>query len=285
MTYVTVIDAVIDAVYLCSVPSALMLALSLIAFAIVVEPTLVAALQHLAAGIVLSAVAVELVPTILASPRDFSTTFGMTVGFFCGIAFFLVLSKFVGEDDDDKDSDDEEGPATSYMEMDAHGRTRSSSLPTASEEVKLAAAKKLSKVGTMKALSTVTTTSAAPPPFPIVLSTAVAVDALVDGLLIGISSASGGTKAGVVIAAALSIEMSFLGLTFASSIKQQPAHRRLIAIIVPPLLLVAGGALGGSLGALSRQHATATHGPRLLRRGGTPLPGHRRATVGSPPQS
>ena len=87
------------------------------------------------------------------------------------------------------------------------------------------------------------------PPFPVVLTVAVTTDAMVDGLLIGISSASG-AQAGLVITGALSIEMGFLGLTFASTLRAQPFFARLLAILLPPLVLLAGGATGGVLSSL-----------------------------------
>lgn len=52
------------------------------------------------------------------------------------------------------------------------------------------------------------------PPFPFTFAAAVIVDAFVDGFLIGISGATG-PRVGIVMSAALSIEMAFLGLTFA----------------------------------------------------------------------
>lgn len=51
---------------------------------------LVAALQHLAAGIVLSAIAVELVPVILAAPNSVDCTIGIAVGFISA----LMVRKF-----------------------------------------------------------------------------------------------------------------------------------------------------------------------------------------------
>jgi len=70
----------------------------------------------------------------------------------------------------------------------------------------------------------------------------VGTDALVDGLLIGIASASG-ASAGKVMAVALAIEMGFLGLTFATTISSFSWRR--VSVLAPPLLLVAGGGLGG----------------------------------------
>ena len=64
-----------------------------------------------------------------------------------------------------------------------------------------------------------------PPHYPWPLVFAVGTDALVDGLLIGISGA-GSIGAGIIISTALTVEMGFLGLTFAASLKKQPAVRR-----------------------------------------------------------
>lgn len=79
------------------------------------------------------------------------------------------------------------------------------------------------------------------PKFPVALVLAVCVDALVDGFLIGISSALGHSNAGVVMTVALSIEMGFLGMTFAASLRAQPATRRIPTIVAPPIFLLVGG--------------------------------------------
>ena len=80
-------------------------------------------------------------------------------------------------------------------------------------------------------------------------SVAVATDAMVDGLLIGIATSSG-AQAGVVLTVALSIEMGFLGLTYASTLRTQRRATRILAVHAPPLLLVVGGVIGGVLGQL-----------------------------------
>ena len=85
-------------------------------------------------------------------------------------------------------------------------------------------------------------------PFPVTLATAVAVDSFVDGFLIGLSAASG-TNAGFVMSAALSIEMGFLGLTYAAALTKQPRWLATLAMIGPPVILVLGGAGGALLAA------------------------------------
>jgi len=73
-------EAVTNALELCLGPSTVMLVMSLLAFAISVPPIVVSALQHLAAGIVLSAVAMELMPVLMEAKNDLLTTVSMTIG-------------------------------------------------------------------------------------------------------------------------------------------------------------------------------------------------------------
>mmetsp|Transcript_18326 Transcript_18326/g.46870 ORF Transcript_18326/g.46870 Transcript_18326/m.46870 type:complete len:159 (+) Transcript_18326:232-708(+) len=90
-------EAVTNALELCLGPSTVMLVMSLLAFAISVPPIVVSALQHLAAGIVLSAVAMELMPVLMEAKNDLLTTVSMTIGFGLGIALFLALGAFCGK--------------------------------------------------------------------------------------------------------------------------------------------------------------------------------------------
>lgn len=89
---------------------------------------------------------------------------------------------------------------------------------------------------------------------------AVLIDALVDGFLIGVSL-SAGEKGGLVMAIALSIEMAFLGMTFASAMRLQPAYIGIPATILPPVILIIGGVLGALLAA---QAGMGTWGNTLL---------------------
>lgn len=57
---------------------------------------------------------------------------------------------------------------------------------------------------------------------------------------------------------ALTIEMGFLGMTFASTLSKQPLRRSLPSIVAPPLMLIVGSATGaGSAAAVS--HLPAVH--------------------------
>jgi len=100
-------------------------------------------------------------------------------------------------------------------------------------------------------------TSVAYPPFPVSFAVAVCVDSFVDGFLIGISGASG-ASAGLVMSIALTIEMGFLGLTFALAVSKQPPSVALAAVIVPPVILILGG-VGGTFAADGLSHEPVLH--------------------------
>jgi ZIP family zinc transporter len=227
-------EAVTSALELCLAPSVLMLVMSLLAFSIRVPPTVVSALQHLAAGIVLSAVSIELMPVLMEAESDPLTTISMTIGFGLGIALFLALGAFCGKGD--------EATANPESETDGHNAAAE---PLFAAPVRHASVSRLSLMKSAQDHFEVRAQNAAPQ-FPVGLFVAVGTDALVDGLLIGIASTSG-ANAGKVMAVALAIEMGFLGLTFATTILslRQPRVRVLASVLAPPLLLAAGGGLGG----------------------------------------
>ena len=255
-----------SALTLCTMPALCMMAFSLVAINVVVPVPIVAALQHLAAGIVLSAVAIELLPPILEAPDDALTTLCMTVGFMLGVAFFLLLAAFCHADEhDDDDSSNGHGPshdAVADSVLTTRYRSESESLssaPSAATATKspamalLGLRRQPSKMGMMREIVENNATKAELPSlrlpsFPFALAVAVCTDAMVDGLLIGIASSSG-KSSGLIIALALTVEMAFLGLTFAVSLRKQPCSRSTLAILLPPLLLLLGGAVGDALGA------------------------------------
>ena len=273
---------------LCLIPSAVMLVASLLALSVTVPTRIVSAMQHLAAGIVLSAVAVELVPPILMAPNDAYTLVAMTLGFLAGIGTLLLVSA-VSADDEDEDDDtnedtvDDDEHTTPYTPADDELTPSNDAAPPESLSPGLvnsgfldlagsaALRRRLSNKVSKQALSRLSnhedtspgwspeslvkwalendSSDGRPRPFPTALTIAVGTDALVDGLLIGISSASG-AQAGFVITSALSIEMGFLGLTFASTLRKQSRQMRLLAILLPPLLLLLGGVCGGAITSL-----------------------------------
>jgi len=216
------IAAAQSAIELAFLPATVMFLMSLAAMKIAVPKKLVAGFQHLAAGIVMSAVAVELVPMVLHSPNTSGNLAGMIIGFTLGITVFLLLGVFCGEPEEEDDAEAAEAPKKGKKSK------RNQAI-----------------VGMAQSGKHVV------PPYPSALAFAVCLDAFIDGFLIGISSASaetaggGGSNAGVVMAVALTIEMGFLGLTFAmSTVRKQSTAVAFISILAPPCLILLGCAVG-----------------------------------------
>ena len=235
-----------------------------------------------AAGIVLSAVAVELVPEISEAESNSANNLAIVVGFVLGVGLFLFVGKLSssarattgrlaatprpgnrpwwgsprrrGDDVDiprscEAPEDDEEGEG-------GHGHDHSH------EDQPKLVRKRSSKIGQMKksashgasiqqqartysTLESASSPSLSAPPYPTTLVLAVCVDAMVDGFLIGISAASG-TNAGIIMAIALTVEMAFLSLTFAASLRPQSKPVFYVSVLMPPLALWLGGFIGAT---------------------------------------
>jgi ZIP family zinc transporter len=256
--------AVSDAVDLCAAPAGIMLIFSVAVYGLTVPVRIMSALQHLAAGIVLSAVAVELVPIINEAPRDAANNAAIVVGFMGGIALFLVLGAFCEHEHEHEHEDQtgghglgshgshgshghaSHGDREADAEVERYRRLENESPPAQARTLQ----RSTTKLGHARRAQLASCEAAGPlvaPRYPAALAVAVAVDALVDGLLIGISSSSG-RNAGVVMAVALAIEMGFLGLTFSTAVKaaRPGACAWLLSVAVPPAVLVGGGALGAA---------------------------------------
>ena len=79
------------------------------------------ALQHVGAGIIVSAVAVELVPRLLHSSNSPSTLCGISLGFFAGVSVMIMFEAFCETDDDDEEDGDEEGEGEGEGEEESEG--------------------------------------------------------------------------------------------------------------------------------------------------------------------
>lgn len=209
----------------------------------------VSAMQHLAAGIVLSAVAVELVPIISEAESTSANIFGITLGFTAGVALFITVGKFCEADFDDDDDDCEDG-GHSHGHSHATGPKVEATKSLRRMTSKVNQMKKTlsgspggGRVATYEAIQSQASTASGPSPYPTTLVLAVMVDACVDGFLIGLSAASG-TNAGLIMAIALTIEMAFLSLTFSATLRNQKLHVFVVSVLLPPLALWGGGLIG-----------------------------------------
>jgi len=145
-------------------------------------------IEHIAAGVILAAAAVEVIPTALGMHRPW----GLIVGFALGIALMLGVQWLNGR-----------------VQRTDEGRE-----------------------GT---------------PLPVGLIATVAIDLLIDGLLLGVVSAQG-AKGGLLLGVAYTIEMVSLGLATAGELGQATVSRvRQIAVTSGLALVFLVGAVAGVL--------------------------------------
>ena len=178
--------------------------------------------QHFGAGVVMCAVATEILP-ILLQPEHYNTLdlLAIFLGFFIGVGLMLVIARAI--------------PTLNTPENLAS--TEPADVEPADVEpvdVELTEAK-----------------SPTPPPkkhgrlffFRVVpwgLVVPVSTDAMMDGLLIGISFVAGSLQTGLIMSIALSIEMCFLGVTTSVSLRKNKVPKQIgipIGLALPQLIL------------------------------------------------
>ncbi|KAG7339435.1 rhodanese-like domain containing protein [Nitzschia inconspicua] len=208
-----------------AVPAICMLLCTLLGLSIRVPSIVAGALQHFAAGVLLSAIGTVLLPA-LTRANGFYENLGLTIGFIAGMAILIILGMILPEDAGPGDCNHE--PTEEAIQQD----TRSDEeLPIPTES---------------QSLLELSLRKSVPKSFPTVFWVAVLVDSGLDGLLIGIASAAG-PSAGPMMAASLTVEMSFLGLTLATALHGIPYGKSVAASVAGPVVLIGGAMLGGLL--------------------------------------
>lgn len=267
------------------IPAVAMLLCTFLGLRVRIPKTVAGALQHFAAGVVLSAVATELMPALVEAHGP-SQNIGLTIGFILGMALLILLGIMMPEAENDdhghdgKDNDEEkthcgdgdtsDGETTkntqskvasplifsSRRESRRHqGYTYDDILISKDKlhvekrqsDKSIDAPSSSGAVSENQALlSPATTVTRVIKPFPTQFLIAIVVDSFMDGLLIGIASAAGPT-AGPMMSASLSVEMAFLGLTLATALHGLPTQKSIPAAVVGPFTIVLGSACGGLL--------------------------------------
>lgn len=213
-------------------PAAAMAVFSVIGLWINPPKNLTGAMQHFAAGILLSAVAQELVPP-MTKAKGVHENAAVVIGFSLGVMVMILIGilcpepELEEEDEAEKALSDKEAPKERPLV-----RRSSSKIQQA-----LVIGKKASD-GDEPLLEKGATA------FPATFFTAVVIDGAMDGLLLGIASAAS-ESAGLVLSISLAIEMSFLGLTLATSMKGQPKSKSLPAVFAAPLAIIIAAGIGG----------------------------------------
>lgn len=229
-----------------------------------------AAMQHLAAGLITAAVAAEVLPEVMAARGDARATAAAAAGFIAGVCVMLLLEAVThgAEDGDDDEHHDHHEPllASNQVADEERGRLLAAQESTVTRRqqskserclrcAEAAAAATESDDEPIRRLLEHAAQSPTPPlttgrvpPFPALLCAAVAIDALVDGSLLGLSSATVGARAALVLAAALTVEMGFLGATMAAALAGQPRLRAVAGVVFTALALPLGGAVSSAAG-------------------------------------
>jgi len=283
-----------------AIPAAVMLVGSLVTILSPDPPPKVVAhaLQHLAAGIMICAISMELVPP-MARAKGRDSIIGLVLGFSMGVLVMIGLSIFLEEAEEDDDGEESDPGATESEALlsgelrdaaaDGPGfrpvagsrlaELRDSPRPGASTS---GGEGPKSLVGQAYSLAGGRSESGSPavadavagghggrggingirevrrPAFPWLFAFCVYVDSVMDGLLVGLALVTG-NSAGVFMAAAMAVEMGFLGLTFAAACTTQPFYLAVPAVVAGPLCLVFGSALGGMVA-----NSLAAHEPALV---------------------
>ncbi|CAE8619028.1 unnamed protein product [Polarella glacialis] len=212
-------------------PAVFMLIFSVVGLGCTPPKALSGALQHFAAGILLSAVAQELVPPMVAA-EGLEQNVAVIVGFSLGVLVMLLLGILLPEP--------EELPESKQSE-EAIKRKQSK---TAVAEICRRRTDSCSVSEQQEPLLGVSIVPQGSLPFPTAFLMAVVIDGCMDGLLLGIASAAS-ESAGTVLAISLAIEMSFLGLTLATSLRGQPSSKALPAVLMSPIAIILAAAVGG----------------------------------------
>ena len=215
----------IEAVKLASLPAGFMLISTIAGLHIRVPETLAGALQHFAAGILLCTIGTELLPTMSAA-SGFQMNLACFFGFFAGVGVMLTLGVLFSEDHDDEDEEGNTGRRESVLKRSIASRQQKSNIVGESQSL-------LSKQSMIVI-------------FPTGLLFAIAVDSLMDGLLIGIAMAAG-PSAGPMMAASLSVEMGFLGLTLSMALNGQKKLKSAFVAMTGPAFIIIGSGIGGLL--------------------------------------
>jgi len=226
---------------LCSFPGGAMLGGFLVASLCGVRQksgqAITSGMQHIGAGVVFCAIAVETVPFLLVSGTLYDT-----LAIFLGAVVGIGITFGLGELLDLGDSEEDE----SYFENSPANRKSQYDYGTIDDHSSYRQWHGVTEISRGRKARSV----------PWGLMAAVAVDALMDGLLIGISTVTGwrsddtfsNEKAGMMMTLALTIQLCFLGIYSAGTIRRM----RGVSICVLPIyallpLCVMIGGVGGAM--------------------------------------
>ena len=182
-------------------------------------PRLVSAIQHFAAGVVVAALAGEVLPSL----RSEGNLPYAVLGFALGVAVMLAMAAYSRRQEAAATSSKVYGaPTLEATDPDSpHRRGLSTSVTR--------------QVARRAAIA-----------LPLGLLVAVGVDLVIDGLLVGLGAVLGATQ-GIILTIALTLEILFLSLSLGTELAEAGLNRaQSAATVVGLALLTAVGAVGGA---------------------------------------
>ena len=181
------------------------------------RPRLVSAIQHFAAGVVVAALAGEVLPSL----RKEGNLPYAVLGFTAGVAVMLTMAAY-----------------SRRQEAAAASRSRSSTAPSSDSSGQHSRGLATSVTRQVARRAAVA--------LPLGLLVAVGVDLVIDGLLVGLGAVLGAAQ-GLILTVALTLEILFLSLSLGSELTEAGLNRaQSAATVVGLALLTAGGAVGGA---------------------------------------
>jgi zinc transporter ZupT len=198
MIFPALLQIIVECISVASIPAFVMLCGSLFAICSPKQPSkkVAHAIQRFAAGILTSAIASELIPTISAA-KGTANLIGIVVGFTLGAAVMSVLPILLGEEQNEKGShqklvvESEDGPASEEKQTAMLPLTVSDTSVSRIAKIRMFCKRIKSRISYIFEGDTDKNTQNALAPFPAVFAAAVYIDSLMDGLLVGISLLSG----------------------------------------------------------------------------------------------
>lgn len=184
-------------------------------------PRLVSAIQHFAAGVVVAALAGEVLPSL----REEGNLPYAVLGFTAGVIVMLAMAAY---------SRRQEAAAASEPTS-ATGPDSAAAAPASSPHGRGLATSATRQVARRAAVA-----------LPLGLLVAVGVDLVIDGLLVGLGAVLGAAQ-GMILTIALTLEILFLSLSLGSELSEAGLNRaQSAATVVGLALLTAVGAVGGA---------------------------------------
>ncbi|GAB5364738.1 hypothetical protein AAMO2058_000995900 [Amorphochlora amoebiformis] len=219
-------------------------------------------MQHLAAGVLLSAISTELIPPIVHASDDTSDRLAIVVGFSLGVIVMVA----VGNISDDEEEDKGNNETTDLLSSGSDSKTNTKpgalvikpirpllrrhrslktydvySSPMASNDDQSYGAINLIEPG-MENPSDSQPEEEAKLPVSRILG--VEIDAFLDGFLLGLSASIGNSATINVMAIAISIEMCFVGVAFGAGFRNVPLWKTLPPLVLAPMTIVFGAVVG-----------------------------------------